>query len=362
MSPGRAAYLLHVVPGLEDVALEEVRDAFEDVRLRRTFRAFDERTSLLLVEVAGPPAALLDLGTVEDVFALLAEAEGIPTDRSGLAAIRAKVAGADFDRALALHRLARPRRSRSTTYRAIARKSGHHAYRRVDVQWAVESGVGDRFPGWRLVGDDAALELWAHLIGPSLVVGLRLSDETLRQRTYKTASLPASLKPTVARAMVRLSRPEPDDVVLDPVCGAGTLLVERALEGQYRLLIGGDLDPEAIAAAAQNVGRRYQPIALARWDARRLPLADGSASRVLANLPFGRQIGTPEGNRALYPPLLAEVSRCLQPGGVAVVLTSERRLLLASLGAALAVEREVPVLVRGMRASMYVLSRAESPR
>jgi 23S rRNA G2445 N2-methylase RlmL len=357
VSRARAAYLLHVVPGLEDLALEEVREAFESVATRRVLRAFDERTSVLAVDANAAPADLLDLGLIEDAFASLVEADGLPTDRSGLAAARTRVVAADLDRALALHRRVWPHRKRTTTFRVVARKGGHHAFRRVDLQRAVEAGVAERYPGWRLVEDDADLEIWCQLVDSTLVVGLRLSDETLRQRDYKAASLPASLKPTVARAMVRLSRPEPDDVVLDPVCGAGTLLIERALEERYALLLGGDIDGEAVGAASANVGRRYQPLLLARWDARRLPLPDGSVSRVLANLPFGRQIGTPEGARALYPALLGEVGRVLKPGGLAVVLTPERRLLERSLGAALVHRREVPVVVRGYRAAINVLSR-----
>lgn len=357
MTSSRSAYILHVVPGLESLALEEVGEVFEDVATRWVLRGFDDRTSLLAVDISGSPADLLDLGLIEDAFALLVEADRIPSDRSGLLTIRAKVAAADFERVLGLHRQVRPRRKRAPTFRAIARKSGHHAYRRVDIQRAVEAAVAERYPGWRLVDDDSDLELWTHLVSGTLIVGLRLSDETLRQRTYKSASLPASLKPTVARAMVRLSRPEPSDVVLDPMCGAGTLLIERALELQHGLLVGGDLEPSAVAAAGGNVGRRFQPIVLARWDARRLPLADASVSRVLANLPFGRQVGTPEGNRELYPAVLREIARVLQSGGVAVTLTPERRLLERSLGGAFVLEREVPVTVRGFRAAIQVLSR-----
>ena len=106
-------YIAYVVPGLEGVAESEIVAALEVEPPFRVLREFDERTSMLIFRYAGPPPALLALGTVEDVFALAVESETVPTSRAGLAAIRAAVArGPAFpgavDRAFAV----RPRRRR----------------------------------------------------------------------------------------------------------------------------------------------------------------------------------------------------------------------------------------------------------
>jgi 23S rRNA G2445 N2-methylase RlmL len=243
------------------------------------------------------------------------------------------------------------------TFRVIARKSGRHAFRRVDVQRAVERAVLERFRTWRLVEDDAHIELWVHLVGAQLVVGARLSDAALRQRTYRRVSLPASLKPTVARAMVLVSDPRADDIFLDPMCGSGTILIERAVTARYRLLLGGDIDPDAVRATMQNIGPRYKPIELQVWDARDLPLEDGSVSVIVTNMPFGRQIGTVEDNRKLYPALLDEWTRILKSEGRMALLTSERSLLRRALGEhrELTLEREIPLLVRGFPAAIHVI-------
>jgi tRNA (guanine6-N2)-methyltransferase len=79
--------------------------------------------------------------------------------------------------------------------------------------------------------------------------------------------LPASLRPTVAAAMVLLSDPRPDDVFLDSMCGGGTLLIERAQFGRYGLLLGGDIEPRALEASRRNIGPRYRPIQIHHWDA-----------------------------------------------------------------------------------------------
>lgn len=355
-----STYLAHVVPGLESVAEDEIVAATGAGRPFRVLREFDERTSLLIFRSGAEPASLLSLGTVEDVFALAVESETVPADRSGLAAVRVAVGrGSSFAGALDRAFAVRSRRRGKTTFRVIARKSGDHAFRRVDLQKAVELGVLDRLPAWRLVDDDAQIEVWVHLVGAHLVVGLRLSDRSMRQREYRSASLAAALKPTVAHAMALLSQPRDDDVVLDPLCGSGTILIERARAARYRLLLGGDQAEAAVQAARDNIGPRYKPIEIQQWDARALPLEDGSVSAVITNLPFGKQIGTPEQNRALYPALLAEWVRVLRLGGRMVLLTGDRSLLARTLHGQpqLTIARQMPVIVRGYRAWLVVTTR-----
>ena len=357
-------YLAHVVPGLEELAAGELAGAPWRVRQVEALRGFDERTSLLRFRSRVAPADLLHLTLVEDVFALAAESEAIPGGYSGPAAVRDLLAAApEVDAAVALAADVRRLRLRGTTFRVIARMAGEHAYRRVDIQQVAERAMIKRFSRWKLVEEDARVELWLHLVGGHLVAGVRLSDDTMRRREYLRVSLPAALKPTVARAMVALSRPQPDDVFLDPMCGAGTILIERAHAGRYRQLLGGDSDPRAVEAAQANIGPRYQPIELRLWDARSLPLAEGSVSAIVTNLPFGRQVGTATENRALYPALLAEWVRVLRPGGRLVVLTSDAHLLRRTVARRpeLTLVQQTPVLVRGLPAVISALRRAGRP-
>jgi precorrin-6B methylase 2 len=352
-------YLLHLVAGLADIAAAEVQQQIDDARVTESLRGFDERTDVLIVRTAAPPAGLLGLRTVEDIFAEALTENDIPAARAGLSRIRTAVAHSRrLEGALAVALAARGRRGRRHTFRVVARKAGEHAFRRVDVQYAVERAFLDRFPAWRLVEDEAQVEIWVHLVGHRLIAGTRLSDIALRNRTYRRVSLPAALKPSVAAAMVRLSPPVPEDVFLDPMCGSGTILIERALAGRYALLLGGDSDPDAVAATRENVGRRYQPIEIRQWDARSLPLADGAVGVIVCNLPFGKQIGSVRGNRTLYPALIEEWTRVLRPDGRMVLLESERALLMRAVEhqTGLRIRQAIPVQVRGQRATIFVVA------
>src|SRR5439155_16518616 len=105
-------------------------------------------------------------------------------------------------------------------------------------------------------------------------------------------------RPTVAAAMVRLLDVEPRQTLLDPMCGAGTILAEQLALGRHEQgakvrVVGGDLDSAALRQASVNlksVGRAH----LVRWDATRLPLADAGVDAVVSNPPFGVQLGEPE--------------------------------------------------------------------
>ena len=335
-----------VAPGLEQIAQREIAARLGAERQGR-------QRGVVFFATDAPPQDLLALGTTEDVFALVARGP-VDAGREGLEKAGALVAESPlFEEAVGAHRRARPKRIKRITYRIVAqRRSGQQRYVRQEMRRALQQAVAWRFPSWKHVAEQALLEVWALEAAGELICGVRLSDETMRHRTYKVAHVEASLRPTVARALVMLSEPEDGDVFLDPMCGAGTILIERGLYGRYAQLLGGDIRPDAVAAARTNIGPRYKPIAIREWDVRDLPLGDGSVDRVVCNLPFGKKIGEPQALRPLYEGFAREVARVLKAGGVAVCLTSERALLAEAFGAwpGLYMERVFPVEVLGQQA------------
>jgi 23S rRNA G2445 N2-methylase RlmL len=360
-----SAYLLHVVPGLEAIAAREIALSDDRASNFRALTGFDDRTSLLALVHRGDPADLLALRTVEDVLSLIVDQPGVPGGYAGLREIREAVEQCDgMEASIALVPQIRGRRVYRPTFRVIARMAGEHAFRRTDLREAVERAIEKRLPSLRLVADNAHLEFWVQLVNDHLLVGVRLSSGDLRYRTYKQANIPASLKPTIAAAMVLISQPRPEDVVLDPMCGAGTLLIERGEAARYDRLLGGDADPEAIAAARTNIGPRYQPIELRQWRAQSLPLDDRSVDAILCNLPFGRRIGTEKGNRALYPALIAEWSRVLSPNGRMVLLTADSHVLTTAIAKhrGLTLLDRVPLRVRGLPAAIHLIRPVTSGR
>jgi 23S rRNA G2445 N2-methylase RlmL len=263
------------------------------------------------------------------------------------------------------------------TFRVIAQMSGRHGFRRHEARDAVVAGIQSRqrkARGWKLVADDAHLEVWVPIVGEWALIAVRLSDRRMRHRTYKQEHRPASLRPTLAAAMVYLSRPRPNDRFCDPMCGTGTILAERTQAGPYRLLVGGDVDPAAVRAARTNLrsvarmlpasawqaGDLRGGIILHEWDAQVLALRAESLDVVVSNLPFGEQIGSHQENPALYERFFGQLARVLVRGGRAVLLTSERELMRDLIQRQPALRREDQVLVGvlGQAARIYVLRRS----
>lgn len=159
---------------------------------------------------------------------------------------------------------------------------------------------------WEVVArDDGAIAVWPR----------GLDDPRF---AWRTAQVPASSHPTIAAALVEVAGVRDDDVVWDPFCGAGSELVERALAGSWRALVGSDLDDGALAAARANL--EAAGVALDG----RVTLARGDATAwrppepptvVLTNPPMGRRVLDRHRTGALFEAFLQHARRTLAPSG-----------------------------------------------
>ncbi len=339
--------------GIGQITVRELRfyfgNSLSKVRTNRV-RDYD----LVQFNWRGNPLALRQLGTVEDIFYWLADIplSGKREDLDTLGKIP------ELNPALNIHKQFNGLPKTRTKYRVIVQASMQpwQSYRRNQMQHALAQAIHRRFPKWRLVSDSADLEFWLQQTGAQIRLGLRLTDHTTRHRTYKTANCPASLRPTIARALVLLTLPEDNDMFLDPMCGAGTVLIERALAGRYALIQGGDIDEQAIADTLENFGNRHKPRHIHHWDARQLPLSDQSVDKIATNPPWGRQIGSISELRALYHATFSEIDRVLRPNGLVAILTSEWNALKNALAQTdlTPIQHIKNIAVLGRRADIFV--------
>jgi tRNA (guanine6-N2)-methyltransferase len=337
------------MPGLETLAFSEIRTSMPDAELVKFARG------ITLFRVASAPEDLLSLRTVEDVFCTLAHITSLGHESNALRVLHSATLHADIQHAVALwQRVHAGKRPRS--WRVVSQKAGSHAFRRMDAGQAVIDALQRVLPrAMRHQKDEADVEFWLWLNGSEALIGLRLSDATMRHRRYKQEHLPASLRPTVGAAMSWLSRPTPKDIVLDPLCGAGTIVIERGLLAPVQQASGGDIRDEAVEVARRNARSARVNASWHVWDARSLPLDASSVTRIVTNLPFGKQIGSRETNFALYKALVQEFDRVLTADGLLVALTSEDRLwemVLHDHG--WRIIKKIVIVVLGQPASIFV--------
>lgn len=218
----------------------------------------------------------------------------------------------------------------------------------------VLAAIADRVSCNTLASDsDPSRRLTVHvrLYQDRCTVSLDTSGEPLYRRGYRVKTATAPIRPTTAAALLMMASSTNYDLVLDPFCGTGTFVIEaesiaagrppglnrefaiansplhaertyayvrRAVQhGSKRLgtqvILGSDLSPDAISAARANaaevgiscdvgltvsdaLGLNYSQIGLAH-----------KKKLVVANLPYGKRLGSPERARKLAEDFVAVI-------------------------------------------------------
>jgi 23S rRNA G2445 N2-methylase RlmL len=350
-------YYAHTMPGCEEIAWLEIRKRFSTAKFVEYLFVKDQNGIVRWSDSVGT-SELLTLRTTEDLFVQATPTAKLSRDWRDLRQIEQLFRESEMLRD-AVNLCSGQRKP--LTYRVISRKSGNHQYRRKDFEEACIKGLESRRQrNWKLVDDNADVEIWANIIGSTLLCGVRLSDRTMRHRPYQVVSRPASLRPSVAAAMVWLTEPSPHDHFVDPMCGGGTILAERMLAAPYQMVRGGDISVESVRAATENLRTIQQPFQVEQWNACALPLASDSIHKAATNLPFGKQIGSPDEIRRLYPCFFQELARVLQPGGVATILSSEYELVKNTIRQlpALRIVTGYSIAVLGQWGRLYIIQKA----
>lgn len=243
----------------------------------------------------------------------------------------------------------------------------------------VKDGIVDRFQAQGLLRPNVDphrpdTRIYAHLHRNVLTLGIDLSGDSLHMRGYRLEGGKAPLKENLAAALlVRAGWPDrarKGEVLVDPMCGAGTLLIEGALmacdiapnlgrprwgfqgwqehdpelwkqverEARWRAeagkrrcraaFIGQDVDGYVIQASASNARRAGvdQLMTLTRGDATRLTaLAPNETGLVITNPPYGERIGDMPALVPLYSELGARL-RQYYPGWSVALFTGNPEL------------------------------------
>ncbi|NWR12013.1 THUM2 protein, partial [Paradoxornis webbianus] len=210
----------------------------------------------------------------------------------------------------------------SFTFRVSCRCSG--AIANILTSQEVGRAIGVtlvRQCGWRADLRDPDLEIFVHLNDTQSVVGIPLFRLPLANREYiKTAGL----RSTVAWAMASLAEISAGALVLDPMCGLGTILLEAAKEWPEACYWGADISDSQLEGADGNIRAAglMDKIELLKTSVKALPLPSESFDSVISDVPFGKKFKTTN-DAQLLPDILQEMERVLRVGGTLVLLLSQ---------------------------------------
>jgi len=128
---------------------------------------------------------------------------------------------------------------------------------------------------------------------------------------------PGVMMPRMARTLVNLACARTGDILLDPFCGTGGLLIEAEMLGMYP--VGSDFDPFMIQGSIKNSRKSI----FLQADATTLPFRDASIDCIVTDFPYGQSVCIRKADTMdkLYADALEEIRRLIKPGCRAVIVT-----------------------------------------
>ncbi len=207
---------------------------------------------------------------------------------------------------------------------------GHTHFTALKIKDAVADALRER-RGARPDVDarDPDVRIVAHLASGRVSLALDLAGEPLFKRGWRLAQTEATLKETLAAAILRACGYDGTRPLIDPMCGSGTLAIEATLIAQNHApgvhrtfgierwasfderlraelrrmreearrgvrrgappVIARDRDPQAVQAARVNVRRAGLPIQVQQADARELAPLEPPGF-VVINPPWGKRL------------------------------------------------------------------------
>ncbi len=147
---------------------------------------------------------------------------------------------------------------------------------------------------------------------------------------YRLSSVSASMHPAVAASLLFEHRHfmQPHHTILDPFCGAATLLIERRKLMGASAITGLDISPKAFTIARSNCHQAGLHAKIFQRDCRGFH-SDSGFDEILCNLPFGHRVGTHDDNEQLYADILEQWHGLLRPKGFILAVTNDKQSFLA---------------------------------
>lgn len=127
---------------------------------------------------------------------------------------------------------------------------------------------------------------------------------------------PGVMMPRMVRALLNISCAREGEILLDPFCGTGGMIMEAHL---LRIrAVGSDIDPFMVRGSRLNLEKGQ----VLQADVRSLPFPSASFDAVVTDLPYGQSSSIrAESLDSLYQHALEEITRVLKPRRRAVLVT-----------------------------------------
>ena len=309
-------YMSTMLAGLENIIVDEIRSKILDAQI------VEIRRGKVFFRSKQPLQNVMSLRSIDNLFIFVSKFSVGP-HKVHLKELQQRMKGIDISKVIDLSKLS----NRKVSFLINSSRSGRQTYSRFDLSDAASQGLMQQFPKWKIgTPEDHLLEFRLDVTDEEAIFCYRLTDSTFRFRGKQRMFAQAALRPTVAHALVWLSQPAKDECFVDPFCGSGTIVAERAYY-PFGKLLGGDISEDVTEVAMMNTAK-IDNVVIRQWDARELPLGEGTVDKVVSNLPFGEQILNQDEIYDLYLKFIKQLKRVMKPNGQAILMTDKADELL----------------------------------
>jgi len=307
-------YFSTTTRGLEEFSKNEiifilVNSKIKNISYRKVIFSFD-----------GDLKEIFKLSSVEDVFCLLGEIHNVGHTKDSLNILTDRICELDFKKHLNI--ISKIRKTKVNEFSISSSSVGKRNYSYVEVKENLSKKLKNKLELKYKDEKHDIFDIRIFIEHNKALVGVRLNDKPLHRRSYKIKTSKATLQADVAYVMSILAEINKDDIILDPMCGSGTILIESSIFKPKNIL-GGDINNETVSIAQKNI-EFFNPlldIKVKEWDARKLPFKENSINKIICNLPFGKQIEVGLIND-FYLKTIEEFLRVIKINGKIILLTS----------------------------------------
>ncbi|XP_039277250.1 THUMP domain-containing protein 3-like [Nilaparvata lugens] len=250
-------------------------------------------------------------------------------------------------------------------FRATCNRVGKHSFSSMEAARDFGGQLHDNYM-WLVDLKYYDLEVVLNICDKEVYIGLALTRESMHKRNI-THFGPTTLRATLCYNLLRLARPQPGDLVVDPLCGGGSIPFECSLAFPYVFNICGDNHEKAVnrtlcnLTSLESVYNKPLPLDVFQWDAARLPLRSASVDIFTTDLPFGKRSGRKIDNVPLYRRVLNELTRVVRlESGRAVLMTHDRKAftkVLSNFSQYWTNPHRIGINLGGLDAAVFVLRR-----
>ena len=341
--------------GLRDIVVDEIRNKVGEITIEKTL--IGRRYDYVLFYYAGSPKELEGLRAVENLFVVATDFDGVVVHKErGLDHLKGVFEDVNYSPCIEAVSAFRGADIKPSSYITTLQTRGKQRFAEKDVhkelRTTLKQTLGEPDGG-------NTFNIRCQIIQDKGFIGIQLSPQAMKAREYKLETRPGSLDPTVAYALVTLANPQPSDVFLDAMCGAGTIAIEAAT--QTGSVVCGDIDSAAAKMTRTNASATNASLEVVHWDAGQLPLASASVDCAASNLPFGKDIPLQK-PAPFIRGFLDEAARVLRSNARLVVLTAHAKLVgdLVRRSRTFKQTKKLTIKLYGIDVGILVLKRIES--